>query len=164
MLRFVLEPSGGYLKSIRARLVKILSSVMEALTSSAQPSTSTGLLTVEPRTLHYSRSYYSYDLISDHLCNCSCSCTGREMKSKWARPAVPANWKSRDTIARRHWDQIWKNIDITSFAAQDLVRARCYAQRARISQHPKHSFALKSWRHISTPILSLMQKYATNLL
>ena len=38
MLRFILELSGGYLKSIRARLcflVKSLSSVMEALTSSA---------------------------------------------------------------------------------------------------------------------------------
>jgi len=45
--------------------------------------------------------------------------------------------------ARRHCDQIWQDVDITSFAAEDSIQARCYAQRAHISQHPRHSFASK---------------------
>jgi len=52
-------------------------------------------------------------------------------------------WPRAVQAARWHCDQTWQDFDITSFVAEDSMWARCYAQRAYISQHPKHSFASK---------------------
>ena len=61
-------------------------------------------------------------------------------------------WPRAVQAARRHRDQIWQDVDITSFAAEDSMRARCYARRARISRHLDNvslqSFFIKSKAHL----------------